>query len=32
LQEGRAALQKIATVDWADYVHYGSFDFVLKKA
>jgi len=32
LQEGRAELQKMKSIDWADYVHYGSFGFVLKKA
>lgn len=31
LQTGRAALQQLSSVDWADYVHYGSFHFVLKR-
>jgi hypothetical protein len=32
LQHGRKALQEMQSVDWADYVHYGSYDFVLKNA
>jgi CHAT domain-containing protein len=30
LQAGRGVLQRSSSVDWADYVHYGSFGFVLK--
>jgi hypothetical protein len=30
LQDGRSELRSMKSVDWADYVHYGSFDFVLK--
>lgn len=32
LQKGREALRAMKSIDWADYVHYGSFDFVLKRA
>jgi CHAT domain-containing protein len=27
----RAALLDLASVDWADYIHYGSQDFVLRE-
>ncbi len=30
LQAGRDEVRKIS-IDWADYVHYGSYDFVLKR-
>ncbi|MGB0909943.1 MAG: CHAT domain-containing protein [Nitrospirales bacterium] len=30
LQNGRKAVRKLNSVDWADYIHYGSYDFVLK--
>jgi pimeloyl-ACP methyl ester carboxylesterase len=30
LLAGRQAVQSIKSVDWADYVHYGSPDFVIK--
>jgi len=30
LQNGRNAVRKLKSVDWADYIHYGSYDFVLK--
>ena len=29
LQKGRNAVRKQKSVDWADYIHYGSYDFVL---
>lgn len=31
LLDGRAAVQEIHSVDWADYIHYGSPEFVMKK-
>ena len=31
LQAGRAAVRKIRSVDWADYIHYGERDFTLKQ-
>ncbi|HNQ24121.1 MAG TPA: CHAT domain-containing protein [Phycisphaerae bacterium] len=31
LREARHAVEKIRSVDWADYIHYGSPNFVLKK-
>jgi CHAT domain-containing protein len=31
LQSGRLAVQKLKSVDWVDYIHYGSHDFVLKR-
>ena len=30
LQNGRHAVQRLKSIDWADYIHYGSYDFVLK--
>jgi CHAT domain-containing protein len=27
---GREAVRKLKSVDWADYVHYGAYDFVIK--
>jgi pimeloyl-ACP methyl ester carboxylesterase len=30
LNRGRKVVEQSGSVDWADYVHYGSFDFVLK--
>jgi CHAT domain-containing protein len=30
VQAGRAAVQALPSPDWADYLHYGSHDFVLK--
>jgi pimeloyl-ACP methyl ester carboxylesterase len=30
LNAGREAVRKIGSIDWADYVHYGSYDFILK--
>jgi CHAT domain-containing protein/pimeloyl-ACP methyl ester carboxylesterase len=30
LLDGRLAVQSIKSVDWADYVHYGNPDFVIK--
>ena len=30
LQNGRNAVRKLKSVDWADYIHYGSYDFVFK--
>ncbi|MDH3770941.1 MAG: CHAT domain-containing protein, partial [Nitrospirota bacterium] len=30
LQNGRDAVRKLKSVDWANYIHYGSYDFVLK--
>jgi CHAT domain-containing protein len=31
LLEGRKELRKIESLDWADYIHYGSSSFVLKR-
>jgi len=31
LQNARLAVRKIQSVDWVDYIHYGSRDFVLKR-
>lgn len=31
LQEGRRAVKQARSIDWADYVHYGSYDFVLRQ-
>lgn len=31
LQAGRRAVRELASVDWADYVHYGTCDFALKR-
>ncbi len=31
LQRGRDAVRATDSIDWADYIHYGSFDFVLKR-
>lgn len=30
LTRGRAAVRALGSVDWADYVHYGSYDFAVK--
>jgi hypothetical protein len=30
VQEGRDKIRKAREIDWADYVHYGSYDFRLK--
>jgi len=30
VQEGRKRIREAKSVDWADYVHYGSYDFRLK--
>jgi len=30
LNASRAAVRKLGSVDWADYLHYGSYDFTLK--
>ena len=30
LNASRRAVRKLGSVDWADYIHYGSFDFTLK--
>jgi pimeloyl-ACP methyl ester carboxylesterase len=30
IAEGRRRVHGLQSVDWADYVHYGSYDFVLK--
>ncbi len=30
LNASRAAVRKLGSVDWADYIHYGSYDFTLK--
>ena len=30
LQNGRHAVRELKSIDWADYIHYGSYDFVLK--
>lgn len=32
LQQGRAAVRKLRSADWADYVLYGAPDFALKRA
>lgn len=32
LNVSRAAVRKLGSVDWADYIHYGSYDFTLKAA
>lgn len=31
LQEGRVAVRDLGSVDWVDYIHYGAYDFCLKK-
>jgi hypothetical protein len=31
LCSGRAAVLKLKSADWADYLRYGSFDFVMRK-
>lgn len=31
LQQGRDALRKTPSVDWADYIHYGTPNFVVKR-
>jgi pimeloyl-ACP methyl ester carboxylesterase len=31
LQAGRQAVRALASVDWADYIHYGTYDFALKR-
>jgi CHAT domain-containing protein len=30
LNRGRKAVEKLGSVDWADYIHYGSYDFTIK--
>lgn len=30
LNRGRKAVQGVGSVDWADYIHYGSYDFQIK--
>lgn len=30
LNRGRKAVEKLGSVDWADYIHYGSYDFAVK--
>jgi hypothetical protein len=32
LQAGRVAVRDIGSVDWVDYIHYGAYDFRLKKS
>jgi hypothetical protein len=29
-REGRKTVRELKSVDWADYIHYGTDDFVLK--
>ena len=29
---GRQSVAKLNSIDWADYIHYGDFNFVLKIA
>jgi hypothetical protein len=31
LQKGRVAVRDLGSVDWVDYIHYGAYDFRLKK-
>src|SRR6185312_9707845 len=31
LLDGRKAVQKLGAQDWADYILYGSYDFILKR-
>ncbi|HSJ98364.1 MAG TPA: CHAT domain-containing protein, partial [Myxococcota bacterium] len=31
LQAGRQEVLKLQSVDWADYIHYGTYDFVMKR-
>jgi len=31
LQAARAAVRRLRSADWANYLHYGSFDFALKR-
>jgi hypothetical protein len=31
LLDGRKKVRDLVSVDWADYIHYGSYDFVLKQ-
>jgi pimeloyl-ACP methyl ester carboxylesterase len=31
LNASRGAVRKLGSVDWADYIHYGSYDFTLKR-
>jgi hypothetical protein len=30
LNAARAAVRKLPSADWANYLHYGSYDFTLK--
>ena len=30
LNRGRQTVEKLGSVDWADYLHYGSYDFLVK--
>ena len=32
LNASRSAIRKLGSVDWADYIHYGSYDFTLKRS
>lgn len=31
LNSARTAVRKLGSVDWADYIHYGSYDFAIKR-
>ncbi len=31
LNSARMAVRKLGSVDWADYIHYGNFDFMIKE-
>ncbi len=31
LNSARTAVRKLDSVDWADYIHYGSYDFTIKR-
>jgi CHAT domain-containing protein len=31
LLDGRTKVRELQSVDWADYIHYGSYEFVLKQ-
>jgi CHAT domain-containing protein len=31
VNQARAAVRATGSVDWADYMHYGNFDFALKR-
>jgi hypothetical protein len=32
LQKGRVAVRDLGSIDWVDYIHYGAYDFRLKKS